>query len=183
MMRSLRWSQPLALTERRAKVEKSEMSIVARHLTGAPVDLKAVFADLGIEYREVWMDDGASGCIIRNGDKFTVEINALESATRQRFTAAHELAHYLLHRDLMHVNGSKMNRHTDRLYGAPEDNPSSPFTRRHEIEANRLAAQIVMPAALVRSKFEAERDSSVLAGIFGVSKAAMDIRLKTLGLT
>lgn len=163
-------------------MQKSEIAVVARHLASAPVNLKAIFADLGIEYQEAYMSDGASGCIVRNGDKFTVEINVLESATRQQFTAAHELAHYLLHRDLMHVNGSKMNRHTDRLYGAPEDNPTSPFTRQHEIEANRLAAQIVMPAALVRTKFEAQRDSSVLAGIFGVPKAAMDIRLKTLGL-
>jgi Zn-dependent peptidase ImmA (M78 family) len=164
-------------------VEKSEIAIVARHLAGAPVDLEAVFADLGIDYRETWLEGGASGCIIRNGDKFTVEINVVESPNRRRFTAAHELAHYLLHRDLMHTNGGKMNRHTDRLYGAPEDNPSSPFTRQHEIEANRLAAQIVMPAALVRTKFAAHKDPALLAGIFGVSKAAMEIRLKTLNLT
>lgn len=163
-------------------VGKSEIAVVARHLAKAPVDLEAIFADLGIEYAEMWMDDGASGSITRNGDTFSVAVNGTASKTRQRFTAAHELAHYLLHRDLMHVNGSKMNRHTDKLYGAPDDNPSSPFTRQHEIEANRLAAQIVMPAALVRTKFEAQRDSSVLASIFGVSKAAMDIRLKTLGL-
>jgi Zn-dependent peptidase ImmA (M78 family) len=163
-------------------MEQSEMSIVARRLAKAPVDIEAIFADLGIEYRKVWMGDGASGCIVRNGDKFSVEVNALESPTRQHFTAAHELAHYLLHRDLMHANGSKMNRHTDRLYGAPDDNPTSPFTRQHEIEANRLAAQIVMPAALVRSKFASETDVGRLAADFGVSKAAMEIRLKTLNL-
>lgn len=163
-------------------MEKSEMSIVARHLEGAPVNLQAAFAELGIEYEEIRMEDGVSGSITRNGDKFTVAINLLESPNRQRFTAAHELAHYLLHRDLMHTDGGKMNRHMDRLYGAPEDNPASPFTRQHEVQANRLAAQIVMPAPLVRAKFATQPDVGQLAIDFGVSKAAMDIRLKTIGL-
>jgi Zn-dependent peptidase ImmA (M78 family) len=164
-------------------VENSEMSIVARHLASAPVDLGAIFEDLGIEYDEERMDDGVSGSITRNGDKFTVAVNLLESSNRKRFTAAHELAHYLLHRDLMHVDGGKMNRHMDRLFGAPEDNPASPFTRQHEVQANRLAAQIVMPAALVRAKFASQKDAARLADDFGVSKAAIEIRLKTLGLT
>lgn len=163
-------------------MEKSELSIVSHRMASAPVDLKAIFSDLGIEYQELWMEDGESGSITRNGDNFTVAVNGLESANRQRFTAAHELAHYLLHRDLMHANGSKMNRHTDKLYGAPEDNPASPFTRQHEIQANRLAAQIVMPAKLVRENFAVQQDAGVLAADFGVSKAAMEIRLRTLGL-
>lgn len=163
-------------------MEQSELSIVSRRMETAPVDLKAIFSDLGIEYQELWMDDGASGSITRNGDSFTVAVNALESMNRQRFTAAHELAHYLLHRDLMQIDGDRMHRHTDRLYGAPEDNPASPFTRQHEIQANRLAAQIVMPAPLVREKFAECQDAGQLATAFGVSKAAMEIRLKTLGL-
>jgi Zn-dependent peptidase ImmA (M78 family) len=82
----------------------------------------------------------------------------------------------------MQIDGDRMNRHTDRLYGEPEENPASPFTRQHEIQANRLAAQIVMPAPLVREKFADLRDAGQLATDFGVSKAAMEIRLRTLGL-
>lgn len=163
-------------------MEQSELSIVSRHMETAPVDLQAIFSDLGIEYQELWMDDGASGSITRKGDSFAVVVNALESMNRKRFTAAHELAHYLLHRDLMQIDGDRMHRHTDKLYGAPEDNPASPFTRQHEIQANRLAAQIVMPAPLVREKFDESQDVGQLAAAFGVSKAAMEIRLKTLGL-
>ena len=163
-------------------MDKSEMSIVSRHMAKAPVDLEAIFADLGIQYEQLWMDDGASGSITRNGDKFSVAVNAAESETRKRFTAAHELAHYLMHRDLMHADGGRMNRHTDKLYSGPEDNPASPFTRQHEIQANRIAAQIVMPAPLIREKYKEDQDAGRLATAFGVSKAAMEIRLKTLGL-
>lgn len=161
-------------------MEKSEMSIVARHMAKAPVDLEAIFAELGINYEKLWMDDGASGAIARNGDDFTIAVNGLESATRQRFTAAHELAHYLFHRDLM-GDGKKMQRHVDRLYSGEQPGDVM-FNRSHEIEANRIAAQIVMPKKLVEEKFAETPNAAALAAQFGVSKAAMEIRLKTLGL-
>lgn len=162
-------------------MDKSDMSVVARHLTKAPVDLEAIFADLGVQYSKLWMDDGASGSITRNGDTFAVAVNALESETRQRFTAAHELGHYLLHRDLMD-DGKRMNRHIDTLYAGRDQGGDVIFKRSHEIEANRIAAQIVMPGPLVRAKFAETQDAGILATEFGVSKAAMEIRLKTLGL-
>lgn len=162
-------------------MEKSEMSIVARHMATAPVNLEAIFTDLGIDFQKEWMEE-ASGSISRTGDKFTVCVNASESENRQRFTAAHELAHYLLHRDLM-GDGKRMHRHVDNLYGAGDRSGNVIFKRAHEIEANRIAAQIVMPRKLLKEKFADTRDAGALATQFGVSKAAMEIRLKTLGLT
>ena len=159
-------------------MEKSDMSVVARHLTKAPVDVEAIFAELGVQFSKLWMDDGASGSMTRNGGTFAVAVNALESETRQRFTAAHELAHYLLHRDLM-GDGNRM--HRDTLYGG-EQNGDVIFNRAREIEANRIAAQIVMPKKLVEQKYAETQDAGELATQFGVSKAAMEIRLKTLGL-
>lgn len=161
-------------------MKKSEMSIVARHMARPPVNLKAIFADLGVEYEEVWMDE-ASGSLSRNDDKFIVSVNALESETRRRFTAAHELAHYLLHRDLM-GDGKRMHRHVDTLYAGGEQSGDVIFKRSHEIEANRIAAQIVMPKKLVEQEHAKTSDPAMLAKTFGVSKAAMAIRLKALGL-
>lgn len=161
-------------------MDKSEMSVVARHMASAPVDLKAIFAELGVDYEAIWMDE-ASGSLSRRGEDFTVSVNALESETRQRFTAAHELAHYLLHRDLM-GDGKRMHRHIDTLYDGGEQSGDVVFNRSHEIEANRIAAQIVMPKKLVEEEYAKNSDASALARTFGVSKAAMDIRLKTLGL-
>lgn len=59
-------------------MDKSDMSVVARHLKTAPVDLKAIFVELGLRYDELWLDDGASGSISRSGDVFSVVVNALE---------------------------------------------------------------------------------------------------------
>lgn len=161
---------------------ENEMQIVARRLNSAPVNLNMIFEDLGIDYSEAFIGTGESAWIERNGDRFSVVVNYSEPESRKRFSAAHELAHYLLHRDLMHNDGDRMMRHTDRLYGTPIDNPESPFTRQHEAQANRLAAQIVMPGPLIRERFAACSDAGALASEFQVSKAAMEIRLNTLGL-
>lgn len=160
---------------------ENEMQIVARHLTSAPVNLSAIFEALGVDYREIPIATGESGWIERNGDSFEVVVNAKDPAARRRFTAAHELAHYLIHRDLMD-HGARMLRHTDRLYGNASDNPNSPFKSLHEAQANRLAAQIIMPAQLVRENYARTPDHIKLAGEFGVSAQAMEIRVKTLGL-
>ncbi len=75
-----------------------------------------------------------------------------------------------------------MNRHTDRLFDDADDDGGSLFDDHHEVQANRLAAQIVMPALLVRRRHIDGLTTAQMANEFRVSKAAMEIRLKTLGL-
>lgn len=160
---------------------ENELRIVARHARTAPVDLAGMFADLGIDYDEQPIRTGESGWIERNDDRYRVVVNQSEPEPRRRFTAAHELAHYLLHRDLMD-DGTRMNRHTDRLCDDAVDDGVSLFDDHHEVQANRLAAQIVMPTLLVRERFGEGLSPAQLAREFRVSKAAMEIRLRTLGL-
>lgn len=161
---------------------ENELNVVARHARTAPVDLDGMFEQLGIEFCQEHIRTGESGWIERDGERYRVVVNADEPEARRRFTAAHELAHYLLHRDLMD-HGARMNRHTDRLFGDTESEGESLFNRHHEVQANRLAAQIVMPASLVRQKHAAGLGAAEMAAAFVVSKPAMEIRLKTLGLT
>lgn len=166
---------------------ENELEIVRDHMRDAPVNVAAIFADLGVEYVEDRILSGESGWIECVDDKFKVLVNSSESPQRKRFTAAHELAHYLLHRDLL--KSGRANRHTDRLFGeAAAHNRDAPFQRRHEVQANKLAAQIIMPASRIREVWEGHPQSNQTAKVediarqFDVSKAAMEIRLKTLGL-
>ena len=124
---------------------------------------------------------GESGWIERDGDAFKVVVNSNEGAARRRFTAAHELAHYLLHRDLLD-HGGRANRHTDVLFGGEQPAGTSRIRRGHEIQANRLAAQILMPAGRVKERFLAGTSIESLAQELQVSKAALEIRLKNLGM-
>jgi Zn-dependent peptidase ImmA (M78 family) len=50
----------------------------------------------------------------------------------------------------------------------------------YETQANRLAADILMPLRSVKKAYEKEQDVTKLATQFGVSVSAMEIRIKAL---
>lgn len=146
-------------------------------------DIRQLFSAFGIDYMEAPLADGRSGEISYSNGRYQVVVNATDSDARKRFTAAHELAHYLFHRDMLNERG-RLNRHTDNLFGdGKANNTTFPFTDKHEVEANKLASQILMPSDLVRQLYRKVDDNvDELAEAFGVSKRAMQIRLKVLGL-
>lgn len=49
---------------------ENEMQTVARHLETAPVNLKAIFTDLGIDYYERPLSSGESACIDRRRARY-----------------------------------------------------------------------------------------------------------------
>lgn len=157
-------------------MSETEIEVVKRHMSNPPVDPERILRELDVRVSTADLPDEASGNIRRLADgRYAVNLNANESGQRRRFTAAHELAHFILHRDLIDEHG-----HLDRLY-SERGNPSQPLTGEHEVQANKLAAQILMPATKVRQWYDMEPIEG-LASKFGVSVAAMRIRLKTLGL-
>ncbi|MDB5510739.1 MAG: uncharacterized protein JWR08_222 [Enterovirga sp.] len=83
--------------------------VIARHQEYLPVNLDAIARDLNVPvYREP-MQDSISGRISRrrnvsplsNEPRFEIHNNSMHHPNRQRFTLAHEIAHYVLHRDLV----------------------------------------------------------------------------------
>lgn len=161
----------------------SDIEILQSEMSQFPVDVESAINRIGIAFSKEKMGDGKSGCIKFSDGRFSITINENEGNQRQRFTAAHELAHYFLHRGMLEKVGG-LNRHQDSLYGAhAKDNPADPFLSSHEVEANKLAANILMPKTAVHERYDAD-DNNVLelAKIFNVSRAAMNIRLQSLGL-
>jgi len=125
------------------------------------------------------MPPDSSGRIDYEEPFCTITVNADEGPQRRRFTAAHELGHYLLHRDLL--DGKQ---HLDRLYSqGGHDNPYGPLSPSHEVQANKFAADLLMPAGPLRVKYNAGTDNvPELAKLCGVSLTAMQIRLRSLGI-
>ncbi|UZW55408.1 ImmA/IrrE family metallo-endopeptidase [Sphingobium sp. JS3065] len=126
---------------------------------------------LGLKVVLATLPMNISGSIQPDGDSFVIKVNRFESKERQRFTIAHEIAHYLLHRDK--INSGIVD---SVLY-------RSKLSSRMEAEANRLGADIVMPGdAIVRNMKRypsGMNDDAVsdLAEVFEVSKQAMAIRV------
>ena len=95
-----------------------------------------------------------------------------EPAPRRRFTVAHEVGHHLLHS----AGGAAV------LCRPADVEAAQGGERVREREANRFAAELLMPEGMVRD--EADRDGPdpiALAGRFGVSDVAMGFRLVNLG--
>jgi len=158
-------------------------AIVLEAMKSTPVNLDSILRQLGIELSKVELDDDISGMIERkNGNNYLITVNSKHHPNRQRFTIAHELSHYLLHRDKLEGGTLDTKKYrtcaSSKLY-------NQNINRQEEKEANNLAASILMPEELVvefYKHFENLRVNSYsfLASIFGVSQSAMEIRINEL---
>lgn len=144
--------------------------IIRRYTATAPVNIVGLADALLITVRQE--DLGAdSGEIIRDIDRggfsgYSIIVNATHAPVRKRFTAAHEVAHFLLHRD----------RITNRLRDDQMYRSNLGTTK--EKEANQLAADLLMPRRLIGQFRNAGiRAPEELAVKFRVSVEAMRIRL------
>ena len=155
-----------------AELEQGETTgeIIERFQLVAPVDVLGMAEALGLA---VWEDDISpySGKITRDAahggpSGYSVIVNAQEPTARKRFTIAHEIAHFILHADEL-LKGDL----AETLYrGGLADHL--------EAQANKLAADILMPLSLIETLI-AQGIASIedLAEALEVSKTAMSIRL------
>ena len=126
-------------------------------------------------------DDDLSGFLYREGDRAVIGVDKDQAPTRQRFTIAHEIGHLFLHEhDQVHVDRGFRVRLRSGV--------SSEGTDRDEMEANRFAAELLMPTQLLRAdvqtwEFDLVNDKGLksLARRYGVSTQALAIRLNALG--
>ena len=164
-----------AVARLRQNPEALAKAVLRAYWNGVPpVDPRAIAEVLGarVEVRSPFDDGWAnqSGRFHFEGSTPVIEFSTGESETRQRFTIAHELGHFLM---------------GDR--DAPRDGPSSFGSSQRnlqEVRANRFAAELLMPADAVRALFLSGQCGTVdaMAARFNVSKAAMGFRLARLGL-
>ena len=153
---------------------QDQLATIRNHQTAPPVPVIATARDLGIEVYVVksWPDE-LSGMIQRTDETesgFKITINENHPKVRQRFTVAHEIAHAILHPEMI---GDGITDDAMWRSGLPQS---------AEYQANRMAADILMPDHLIREYATEPYTAASLARLFEVSNQSMEIRLKTLGL-
>ena len=138
-----------------------------------PVDLIKLAKNNNIDVYYTILPNQISGAIRYNIDKnkFEILINETENKSRQRFTLAHELAHYFLEGELL---SKSQDIHFDTLY-RKNKNP-------HEAEIEYLAGAILMDKKMVTTLYNLNPSISLLAKTFFVSESAITVRLMVLGL-
>ena len=157
-----------------ASLPIGDREAIQQYQRAVPVKIGSLAKGLGLRVSASTLKAGISGEIRPDPTAtagFAIRINRHDAENRQRFTAAHEVAHYLLHREQI-GNGIV----DDVLY-------RSNLSDYREAEANRLAADLLMPDHLVADWLDRARALGVvdiplyLAERFEVSESAMKIRL------
>ena len=138
-------------------------------LPARPVDIHELCAAIGPEpCGAVDMPKTLSGVITRPAeDKFIIYYNKQDPRPRQRFTIAHELAHYILHRTEL-----KADYYESILYRGG-------LSHKQETEANRLARDILVPPNKLDAYIDTHLDDRIdeVAHVFGVSAQVISIQL------
>lgn len=155
--------------------------LVVNQVRAAPVPIDRIAKNLGITIRYAPLEDELSGmAFVKDAQRF-VAINALHHPNRQRFTAAHEIAHHVLHAHIF-----EHGVHVDKVILLKRDMLASTGTDDIEIQANTFASELLMPEHLISSILDQSLDlndemkMTEIARKFRVSLAALQYRIAAM---
>ena len=170
---------------KREDVRQRAVNLLAEcGVLGAPVPVEQIAVANGIQIIRSAAEWSESGFLLRDNGRVIIGINARNSPSRQRFTIAHELGHWLMHdgKPLIVDQSVMINK---------RDDVSSQATDLQEVQANQFAADLLMPKEYVMDELRQQMSSDIgsreelitlLARRFDVSNDAMDWRLINLGV-
>jgi hypothetical protein len=159
------------------RVSREYQSTIREYMSRTPVPVGALAKELGLEVKLVLLPPNISGEIRPSptaASGFRINVNRHEKKERQRFTIAHEIGHFLLHSHLIGDGLSDSVMYRSSLSSA------------EEIEANKIAAEILMPSETVEKLLQShagvksEGTANAIAEALEVSAPAMKIRLGIL---
>jgi Zn-dependent peptidase ImmA (M78 family) len=142
-----------------------------------PVDPVAIAYDNNIKITVKRLEDGIDGGISKKDNQYTIYVNSNTSDNRKRFTIAHELGHYFLHKT---IKNEAAIEDESEILDKNRDDFSSLGVFAGEIEANGFAAALLMNKDEVVNAWNDYENLSYVASMFGVSTIALQNRLKHL---
>lgn len=142
-----------------------------------PVDIIKIAKLNDIAVYEGELEKNISGAIRYNKEKqnFEIMVNKNDTRERKRFTIAHEIGHYFLHKELLMSDEV----HIDIMYRMPNDNEEE---NKREKDVDYFAGALLMNKTLLTKIYMENHTITELAEIFDVSVSAMTVRLDILGL-
>lgn len=125
--------------------KKEAMALLCNlEIDNVPINLKSVAKKLNLQIEKIHFSNEQISGVLKintNAGVPVIAVNTSQSETRQRFTIAHEIGHYILHniQDL-HVDSNRVYFRNER---------SSHASNIEEIQANQFAAELLMPTHLL----------------------------------
>lgn len=145
------------------------------NVTSVPIHVERIAEVLNIRVKRAPSDD-FSGLLLRKDGKALIGVNSAESPLRQRFTIAHELGHFFLHK-------------TQEAFVDYRNNKPGVAKDIKERTADMFAASFLMPRThlvsdmkkiIKKKKGISDLEIQSLAKKYEVSKEAMNYRLLNL---
>ncbi len=158
--------------------ELTSSILLSNDMYKVPVDVIEIAKANDIKVFMGDLDKKISGAIRYNREtkKFEILINANDTRERRRFTIAHELGHFFLHKDILESDDV----HVDIMYRIP--NESDEEEKEREKEVDYFAGALLMNKTLLEKMYNENNTITELAELFDVSVSAMTVRLDILGL-
>jgi Zn-dependent peptidase ImmA (M78 family) len=140
------------------------------NITAPPVDLLTILQAHGICYKEVDdFPDTVDALIIERGHETYAAVNGRQHLHRRRFSLAHELGHFFLHR---RDYGSEP---TVTIDSPPSDEDLVPTKDPAESEADLFAGELLVPLAMLKT--HARKGVAELSRIFLVSEQVIGVAI------
>lgn len=160
----------------KSKAEQTALKLWSEFGCKIPTDVDSLAKNLDIDVMYEQLEDDVSGMMVTREDgSVAIIVNQGHSKTRQRFSIAHELGHYHLHRDVspVFVDSNKV------FY---RNGVAANGTNIQEIEANAFAAELLMPESKIRERFQ-NNLSLMDMNTDLVEKVATTLKVSTTALT
>jgi Zn-dependent peptidase ImmA (M78 family) len=143
-------------------------------LTKPPVAVEKIARQLGIKLVDHRFDSDISSLLVCKADQFIICVNESHHLNRRRFSVAHEIGHFMLHRD----EAPYFHKDVGIYFRANSADLPDP----KEVEANQFAAEILIPLTMIRKDLSASPPptASELAKKYQVSEQAMTFRLASI---
>jgi transcriptional regulator with XRE-family HTH domain len=157
--------------------DTADALLEAAGITPLPIPIDELVIGCGVRILPWDFDNNIDGLVVQLDAGAVIWVNKGQAKTRQRFTLAHELGHHLLR----HVDEFHLDLGGDLSPSATGEHPD--YNWRAERAANEFAANLLMPASMIRRASAETTDVSGLASQFKVSPAAMGFRLTALRIS
>jgi len=169
----------------RKKIEEVTAQLLDElNINEIPVPIRKIAERIGLNIHPYDLGENISGVLVIEKEQGTIGINPLESSVRQRFTIAHELGHFILHKN---NNDSLFVDKDFKVLFRNQESTTGELKR--EQDANAFAAAILMPKNILKKKIDelsldlTDEDAvKSLAQMFDVSAIAMTYRIANLHL-
>lgn len=156
----------------------SDQVLAENYIVEPPVDVYELAENYGLKVREEHFAPSfshVSGFIMLENGTPRIVVNSADSDNRKKFTVAHELGHWLLHKKELSANPK-----VGVLFRIPLGKLN---TDPLESQANAFAANLLVPSEMLKEKKKTITTQKKLAEFFGVSEEVIGYRLEHIDET